>query len=253
MLSPSSLIKIIVSKILPAKNPDSAQIDIPIRGMSYGEVAVIEPNRGEHPATEEGSCFTVQNPVPGTALAAPVISSFLDTSALYAIFNGADITQPFPKSILLKHLKEMYTVAPATATGKRYLVKLDTKDRTPTAGFVLLAGQTGGPTPGATQPGPIIGASIARIYAFTGGAQMTVPAAGSTARVVATGGVDGIPVVGGERVIKFGAADMPSSAQGSIANAVVIPPGCWAVIHEWFPGNATTGASLEPEITWLER
>ena len=81
---------------------------------------------------------------------------------------------------------------------------------------------------------------------------MTIPAVTAAGKVAAQGGIDSIPVVGGERTIVFG-GDVASTAQCSRTNPVVIPPGWSAAIHIWFPGNATTGASIEPELAWAER
>jgi hypothetical protein len=247
-----TLFKLRISRRLPQSDVDGAREGEPARGLRYGEQAIVPIVRTEHPLAEEGSLFTTQNPTPGTALAAPVAASFADTSAFFHLFNEADVNDPAAVSLLLKTLKLAFTVAPASATGMRYLVRLDNVVRTPTAGLTLLAAKTGSAAPGAAQPGPNLRGSVARVWAFTGAAQLTLPAVSASGKVVATGGIDGLPVVGGERTIVFG-GDVASTGQTSRANAVVIPPGWSCAIHIWFPSNAATGASVEPELSWAER
>jgi hypothetical protein len=83
----------------------------------------------------------------------------------------------------------------------------------------------------------------------------TVPASGGTARFIATGG-GGLPVVGSEYSVRFGADTSPCAGPNSsmsVAAPVLIPPGWWLVMHLWFPSNATTGASFEVDIGTWER
>jgi hypothetical protein len=251
MPSPRVISSGVVSRRLPQQQSDNDEY--PIRLTKYQEQFVNVLLGTKHSLAEEGSYFVTSNPTPGTALAAPVIASFSDTAALFLIYNNADINDPAAVSIYLGHVKLAFTVAPATATGTRYLVRLDQAIRTPTAGSTVLAGPGG--TPGALMTGPIVAGrgSAAKIWSFTGGAQMTIPAVTTVGRTVALGGIDGIPIVGGERIIVFGASDLTSSGQQSASTPVVIPPGWSAAIHMWWPGNATTGASVEPELAWWER
>jgi hypothetical protein len=245
------LLKLRISRRLPQSDIDGGREGEPARGNRYGEQFAALSVPSLHNLADDGIFFTTSNPAPGTALAAPVAASFSDTAALFHILNTADQNDPASKSIYLAHLKHAFTVAPASATGMRYLVRLDKGPRTPSAGQTILAGQGG--SPGASPVGPMVAQSIAKIWSFTGAAQMTVAGVSTEGRTVAIGGFDGIPVVGGERTIIFGSMDAPSSGQVSRANPVVIPPGWAATIHEWFPSNATTGASLEPELAWWER
>jgi hypothetical protein len=224
---------------------------VPSRGGRYGSGLVEAVVNSRHLLAEEGSYFTTSNPTPGTALAAPVAAAFADTSAAFLVFNTADVTDPLAPYLFLDQLKLNFTVAPATATGVRLLVRLDHAPRTPTAGSTLLAGDGG--IPGAVATGPRLFAPVAKVWGFTGGVLMTIPALTTEARTVALGGIDGIPVVGGSRSFVFGQWGAPATGQGDRCNPVAIPPGWSAALHVWFPGNATTGASLEPELSWWER
>lgn len=246
-----TLMKARISRRLPQADVDGGREGEPVRGNRYGEQLIALAVPTLHSLSDEGSFWTTSNPVPGTALAAPVAAAFADTSALYQILNTADPNDANAKSIYLAHLKQMFTVVPASATGMRYLIRKDKGPRTPSAGFSVLAGLGG--LPGAIAPGPIVGGSIAKVWGFTGGAQITVPAVTSDGRTVALGGVPGIPIIGGEYEVLFGLGDSAGSSLASRANPVVIEPGWVATIHVWFPGNAATGASIEPELSWWER
>ena len=221
----------------------------------YQEPYLLSPVPTKHLLAEEGSYFSTQNPTLGTGLAAPVTASFSATGPWLAIFNNADPANPRSPGIDLDFIKAIFTVAPASATGIRYALKKDNGARSPTAGQTLLTGQGG--SPGATPAGPIVTpGSVAKIWSFTGGAVMTV-AAEVNASVIANGGAGGLPVVGSEFCVRFG-ADGPNSGSGatsasSHAAPAIIPPGWFGFFYLWFPSNATTGASLEWDIGWWER
>lgn len=250
-MSLGSLFRGIVSRALPAGV--SEQSEASARLGRYGEVAVLPIVRTKHPLADEGSFFTTQNPTLGTALAAAVQATFSDTVAAFVFQNTADPSMSSSVGLCLDFVKLSFTVAPASATGMRYAVKLDNGSRAPSAGSTQLTGSGG--SPGASAVGPIVRSSVAKIWGFTGGAFMTVPAS-VNARVVASGGIGALPVVGSEFMIRFGDNGPNSGAAGagtSHAAPVIVPPGWFAVLHLWFPGNAATGASIEPDIGWFER
>lgn len=253
MLSPQMLFKLVVSKLQPQWAADGPESERAARGSPYGEqiAKVLTAFYGD--LVDEGSFFTTTNPTPGTALAMPVAATFVNTSASYVIYNTADPADPASKSIYLLHLKESFTVAPATATGSMMRVALDQANRAPTGGQALLVGGGASASPGAQQPGKNVRQSVAKIWSFTGAAVITVPAPGPNNKYVGLGGIDSIPVVGGERNFIFGSFDGITTPQSCRMAPVVVPPNWYAVLHKWFPGNATTGASLEPELAWIER
>ncbi len=253
MFSPQTLFKGIVSRLLPQFSQDGSESEKVIRLNSYGEQLAQLIMASQHGMVDEGSFFTTTNPTPGTALALPVAAAFVNTNALYVIYNTADASDPAARNIYLVKIKHIYTVAPATATGSVIRVALDQTNRAPTAGQALLVGGGASANPGAQQPGKTIRQAVAKIWGFTGAAVLTVPAPGPNNKYVALGAIDTIPVIGGERCFIFGGFDTSSSAQTCRMAPVVVPPGWYCVIHGYFPGNATTGASLEPEIAWFER
>jgi hypothetical protein len=246
-----NLVKGIVYRVLPGFRGDTTEGAL--RLGRYGEAMVAPIVLTKHPLADEGSYFTTQNPTLGTALQYAVTTSFTDTVGAFVFQNTADPSQPNSPFLYLDFIKLAFTVAPASATGMRYAVKLDSGNRAPTAGSTQLTGQGG--SPGASPTGPIVRQSVSKIWSFTGGASLTVPAS-VNARVVALGGIGALPVVGSEFMLRFGDTGPNSggAASGtSHAAPVVIAPGWFAVVYLWFPSNATTPASVELDIGWYER
>jgi hypothetical protein len=244
MPSPNALIKGIISRLLPGATPDGPEQEGAPRLSRYREMMVSFITSTKHPHAHEGSYFLVPNPVEGTGVAGAILAAFANVTAAFVIQNTQNPGTPGAKAIDLDILKLLYTVAPATATAFRYSVAIDDVSRLPTAGFVKLSILN--------QVGAIINGSIANIWAFTAGAFLTVPVPGPNVRYVARGAVAGLPVVGTEHAIRFG-ADGANSGAGTVDAPVSIPPGSWCVIHLWWPGNATTGPSMEYSIGQIER
>lgn len=249
-MSLSSLVTGFVSSLLPAGSADGTEKSL--RVNRYGEGIVSPIFRTKHPLANEGSFFVTGNPTLGTSLAYAVVTSFTDTVAAFVFQNTADASvAPYP-ALYLDYIKLIYTVAPASATGLQYVVRLDTGNRAPTAGSTQLTGQGG--SPGASPVGYVVKQSVAKIWAFTG-ASLTVPAS-VNARTVAQGGISGLPVVTTEHMIRFGdsGANLGGAAGGtSHAAPVIVPPGQFCVVHLWYPSNATTPASVALDIGWAER
>lgn len=241
MFSPQALMKGLISKLLPSKTPDGAESEGALRLNEYRELIVPMTRHG---LAKDGTYFATNNPALGTTVAGAVLAAFSGTTAAFVVQNTGDPTNPDAKNIDLDLLKLIYTVAPASATGLEYAVQLDNVSRLPTAGFVLLATTL--------NVGAIIRSTIAKVWAFTGAAFMTVPAAGVNARTVARGSIPGLPVVGTEHQIRFGTDGSSSTACGQ-EPPVSIPPGWWAVVYLWWPSNAVTGPSMEYLLGAIER
>lgn len=67
MLSPQALIKGLVSRILPASNPDGSNTDAALRLGRYGEVYDLPLVRKSHLLADEGSYFVTNNAQTGVA------------------------------------------------------------------------------------------------------------------------------------------------------------------------------------------
>lgn len=250
MLSPQALIKGLVSRILPNYSVDGPESERAARLLRDGALGISFLQSTKHPNAHEGSYFLIPNPTEGTGVAGGILAAFANTTAAFVIQNTADPSTPGAKSIDLDFMKLLYTVAPATATAMRYSVAIDDVSRLPTGGFAKIVGAAG--TSSANPAGPVINTSIANAWAFTGGAFATVPVPGPNVRYVAKGAVAGLPVIGTEHLIRFG-ADGANSGAGTIDSPVSIPPGKWCVVHLWWPGNATTGPSMEYALGQIER
>lgn len=203
-----------------------------------------------------GGYFVATNLTPGTAFAAGVSATWSATAAFFIYKN------PNPANSLrqyLDYLKIIPTVAPASGTAAYFAIVIDTVNRY-TSGGTLIGG------PGSTQAtynvnGDSGVSSTCGLYAASGGTVITAPAAGTSARTVSRGVLRSvIPAIGDELVLSFGSgmADAGSSsgtAAGRTAtNAppIIVGPGEQAVVHIWFPSNATTGLSYEFETAWGE-
>jgi len=250
MPSPAALIRGLVSRVLPQLSPDGTDSEKAFRLGRDGSVFTTFAHSTKHPQAHEGAYFAIGNPTEGTGVAGGITSAFTNTVAAFAIFNNNDANNPVSRSIDIDFLKLLYTVAPATASAMRYAIAIDDIARTPSAGFAKLTGSAG--VSAANPVGQVINLSGAIAYAFTGGVLMTVPAPGPAVRYVARGGIAGLPVVGTEHLIRFG-ADGANSAQGTIDAPVSIAPGKWCVVHIWWPGNATTGPSAEYSLGLIEK
>jgi hypothetical protein len=239
MLSPQALFKGIISAFLPNKGQDGPEAEGALRLNEYREII---QQLSRHSWAKEGSYFATPNPTLGTAQAGAISAAFVNTTALFVIYNTQDPSSPTSKNIDLDMVKLQYIVAPASATGFEYAVVLDNVSRQPTAGLIKL-------TP--NQVGKIFNTSNAAVWGFQAGL-LTVPAPGQNARTVARGSIPGLPVVGTEHMIQFGLGG-PNSAGATQEPPVSIPPGFYAVVHGWWPGNAITGPSAEYLLGHIER
>lgn len=223
------------------------------RTTPYGEQYTALLFSTKHGLAEEGSYFMSTNPTIGTAVAGAVSATFVDTVAFFVIQNTGAAGGPF---VFPDFLRLRPTVAPASATNWLYALKLEPSSlRTPSAGNATI-------TPVNTN-GLSTLAPVARLQAFTGGANLTVAAATSSARTIANGVISGvIPVINDELVISFGSTDPGSTMAGPTATAsrraaaaapVAIPPGGSLTIAMWGLSNAATGISAEYEMGHWER
>jgi hypothetical protein len=245
----------IPSRALPQPVFDNIQSGVQERVSRYGESYAHNLISTKHSLADEGSYFALSNPTLGTQVTFAVRATFLDTAAMFAIRNGWTPGDSRAKRVYLDFVKLLFTgtpVIPASAISAIIAVKIDDKDRTPSAGF------RGPDTPSNVNmdDGTI---SKAQIYQFSAG-EMTVPASGPSARLAARAVMkSAIPVTQDELVTYFG----PIESSGSVGtgagryvshcNPAIIGPQQWAVVHIWFPSNATTAGQFEYELGLFER
>lgn len=255
-LSPQALIKSLVQRALPAKQPDGASNDVAPRLDSYGGLFTQPMVRKSHALADEGSYYTVNNAQ--TAIVPTYGTAFASTSPFILLYNG----QPVGGLNLAVDYAVLAAVVAGvctTAVGYTALaVTVDTGNRYTSGGTNLTAN--------------IVNANLnasqtqSSVNAYCGA--ITATAATANARNLVglrnlRPGVSTtvINVIGDMHHLNFGGVE---GAVGSItvANAnvmpqalppLVIPPQCSGLIYLWFPVlSAPSAATYAPELGfWL--
>lgn len=238
--------------------PNNQIVPARSRGSVFADKAVV-PYGGSmrQLSCDEGSEFVASNPTIGTGVAYALTTAFNDTTgAMFALFNK---NPAGGKTIFLDFLKLLLTAAPTATVSMEFAVKLDTKDRSPTAGATPIV-------PVCTN-GNISDDGGLVVQAFNA-AGVTVPASGSAARTVARARIPtSLGIIGDEYLLQFGAQDpagmvIPGLTAAratavarltAAAKAVGIAPQQWAVIYMWWLTAATTAPSFEYELGYSAR
>jgi len=153
----------------------------------------------------------------------------------------------------------MSGTAPTATTVMEFAVKLDVKDRTPTAGNVTVI-------PVCSNGDARTSKTIANIQAFNA-AGITVPSSGTAATTVSRTRIPtSLGITGDEYIVQFGYEDIPGTIPGLTAvrataparlvtgaPPIIIAPQQWCVIYMWWLTAATTAPGFEYELTWIER
>lgn len=236
-----------VARARPASNPDGVIGQANHRLGPYGDANVQILGATKHALAEEGSYYVCTNPTIGSAVTFAVSSSFSDTAPFFHVANTGPSNGPY---IFLDYMRFIMTTAPTTSTQWRFVVKVDTALRLPTAGNATLTANN---------------LNMAQANALTGivsagtSALLTIPASSGNARTVANGSLrSAVPVAFDEIFLTFGQAvsgdGAPTTATRTtgFAAPVVIPGGCSAAIYMWGPSNnaAVTG---EYELAMWQR
>ena len=222
------------------------------RYSPYGDqsMQVVTPPAHRALLAEEGSYYTVTNPTPDTPVACGIIAAYVVTTPLFHIANleGAG-----GRNIILDYVKLRVTVAPASGVNAIYTVDVDSSPRVSTA-----------PTGGSNRTVNNVNPSRAndfggQVWAFTGGAVLTVMA-GSNVRTIGHGAIaHSIPIAHDELLLTFGQPQSIGAPATAVTRRVgncppvVIPPQCSASIHIYFVSNAATGLSAEYEMGLWQR
>ena len=197
----------------------------------------------------EASLFVATNPTRGTAIVTGnAFTAFSATAPFYVIKNNAPVNGG-GRTWLHSINMNMVTVAGTVASVQSAIV-IDTGDRTPTAGSVLI-------TPVNTVPGGK--ASTTQVWVGSG-ANLTVPAE-SSARTIARRQIrGGLNVVVDEYELKFGsdgsAYKTANAAVGTFSSqlpALCLLPQQFALIHFWWPSAAAATMSYEFDMVLSER
>lgn len=230
------------------------QRDALISGASAGSVAAGTSGSSlpsKQALNAAGLGWAASNPTIGTGVTYALQTSFSDTAALFALFNaepagGGDLYVD-AISLWLK-------TAPTATVSMEMAVKVDPKDRSPTANNAAV---TVVPS-NQRSPAPF---NLPKIQAFSGNT-LTVPASGPAASTVARCRIPtGLGIVGDEYQFVVGAqsyapmqgltaarATAPSRSQGYLP-PFSVPPQTWAVVYLWWLTAATTAPDFEYQIS----
>jgi hypothetical protein len=255
-LSPQALIRSLVQRALPSKQPDGASNDVAPRLFSYGELMSQPMVRKSHALADEGSYYTLNNaqagivPTYGTAFSATApflllyngqpaggLNLAVDYAALVAIAAGACTT-----------LAGYIAAAVTVDTGNRY-----------TSGGTNLTPNIVNANLGASQTQTGVSAYCGAITATAASANARNLVGVRNLRPNVSSTV--INVVGDMHLLNFGGVE-GSVGSITIANAnvmpqalppLVIPPLCSALVYLWFPVmTAPSAATFAPELGfWL--
>jgi len=259
MLAPSALMRGIVSRILPAANPDSPQVDAPTRFGRYGENYILSMVRKQHVLADEGSYF-VANTGSATGQISSPATGFVATTPALVVFNSDTLTNPNYKRVYLDFLKLVTTVVGSAASGLVNLqaaLYIDNINRYTSGGLQLTAASPNMDL----SPQP-----VAKVYFGA----ITAPAASSAVRVldglsVVRTAVSGtvMDVIGEQKLFNFGAVEGNMNGSITIANAnnipvamppVILGPQMSALLYLWQNvGGTNVAATYAPNLGWWER
>ncbi|SRR6266478_872881 len=256
MLSPQALLRGLVSRIMPAMNPDSQNVDVAQRFGRYGEGTVLSYIRKSHLLADEGSYFIANNAQTGALTNTGVAYS---ATAPVIIVQNQD--SPGGKRLYLDYINLITTAAGTdTAAGQIAVgLAIDNILRWSSGGSQLAA---------AVSPNmdlPL--ASVAVVYfgaltAIGASAKARLLVGQRTVRPVVSATV--VDVVGEQKFFNFGGVEGGSQGNIVVANANVIPvplppvvigPGHSALFYIWFPNCTSVSPAPQylPEIGWFER
>lgn len=264
-LSPSALLRGIVSRLLPFARQDSPDADVPTRLGRYGDVKVESAWPTDHLLADEGSLF-VATMLPGaTALQLGLSAAYVANAAAIVIQN-TDVLGG--KSTYLKKIKMGVLTVPTSGTDLRFAVVIDSINRQPTT--LSNGGGANGVGPGTpanatAYRAPLVPTNqnvniqaVSQVF-FTmstaAGAPPAIPNPSAAARYIEGNGFikNSIPVAKDQYVLQFGCADNGGTYQAAAALAKIVEhvsacpigPGQSMAIHIWSNGNITAGLALD--------
>lgn len=261
MLSPQALVRGLVSRVLPAPNQDSPNVDVAMRQGRYGEQFALSVIRKQHLLADEG-CYFMANNNSQTGILSSAATGFVATTPALVIANVDSPTSPSYKRIYLDFLNLVTTVVGSAASGLANLqaaLYLDNGNRYISGGTEITANIVS-PNMDLTPK------SIAKVYfgAITAAAATLSARAISPLRVVRPA-VSGtvMDVVGETKLFNFGGVEAMLNGSITIANAnfipvpmapVIIGPGQSALLYLWQNvGGTNVAATYAPELAWWER
>ena len=204
-----------------------------------------------------GILWGATNPTPGTGIAQAVQAAYSATAAL-AVLRNTD-TRPGGSIIIPRYLRLLTTVAPASATSAQLVIAVDDINRYSSGGSAITASPSRSDLLKSTGVGT-----------FHFGAVVAAAASADNKIIARKTLKNAIPVVGDEFLIIFGdpsdaVSQLLTGASAQVYPVVtdpvaLIPGGAQAggngahslLFHLYYPANATTPASYEFEVGWVE-
>lgn len=263
-ISPFSVLRGFVSRILPQANPDSPAVDVGVRVDRYGGLMVAAASPSDYSDAEEGSFITIRSPTIGTGqVNVAAQTAFSDTAPNFILVNNESTSSGVGKSIALRFIRLMSTHAMTASTIIQYVFTLDPYPRALSTNNLSWCGSGNVPTSIVTALQMSNANLSSPVPNFLFGTQdsATVSAIGarsSSAIIVARGNLGGLNQAGDIFQINFGQYDCGSSSAPTAAEGanqggsrmyseppVLVPPGWTLVGHIWSPSSS---ASLAPEI-----
>lgn len=252
----TAIVRGIAGQLLSRIAPTADGLEIPngIRVSKYNE-QVMQPGFDDPRALcDEGSYGVVTNPTIGTGVAHALVTAFSDASGLFAIKNTHAT-----KNLYLDYMRLMLTAAPTAGVSLEFAFKLDSKDKTPTAGNVKVVPVNPN---GATQDQQL----SVDVEAFSAAA-LTLPVSSNAAIVASRIKIPvGLNVVGdiyevlfGKKTRYYGSPPLTAikaaqpAAYVAHAPQIIVPPNWWVTIHRWSLTEATAAPSYEYEIGMFQR
>lgn len=216
-------------------------------GMLAGSGGFLET--GRYPRAAAGQYFRATNPTFGTGIAAGVVTSFVATSPLLTIVNGAAAGGV---SLYLDYIKLMNTAAGASSTQAHMGIVLDLTNRYSSGGTALTGASVN--TGSSSTPSASIHFGAVTAAAASGNVRLL-------GRDIIKTQAAPCWVAGDEVFIKCENTDTPAGATSGAATAIypapcgpiIIAPGHSFLLYQWNIANATTPPSWEVEVAWWER
>lgn len=203
-------------------------------------------------ATELGTYYRASNPTPGTGIAMGIQTAFSDTANVLLLMRNGSTT----KKVIPHYIRLICTVAGATTTSSRLVIKTDTANRYTSGGTDLTTEVFNSNT-------GVAPASVVDVLRFGAVTASAVVGARKLANIQLKTQAAPCWTVGDEIRINFdpyGDADAgPLSGAAAIGIARNVGPvvlqgqNHCLLVHMWNPANATTAPSWEVDMAWWER
>lgn len=214
------------------------------RKSAYGDSYGVNVSSKEWIAADEGTYFFAQNPTPGTGIIGPVSTTFDETKAVLAVYNGGST-----KRIYLQFLRLYITTAGSSDTRVQFTHAVDTGNRYSSGGSTL------------TVVNPNMDSNTVSLATVKFGAITTTAASGSRRLLGTTVFRGTIGII--EDCYEFVYAASDGSGMGGSRAATVqdmarllapvaIGPGQSYLIHDW-AGSIATGRTYAVEFGYIER